>query len=140
MLPGMMGTVASYLGLGGALAGSAAGETDGVDGGGGSVGGWRFFTSEVATSTAPRRLRVRSWATTRKKYSPLAGALISWRYWMPCATFFLISSRVAAMWRSLLSRLTTTPAGLKTKMTSSKSAWILPSGVRRNVMSEGSIA
>jgi hypothetical protein len=30
--------------------------------------------------------------------------------------------------------------GLKTKMTSSKSAWILPSGRRRNVMWEGSMA
>src|ERR1700733_4252670 len=119
-----------YWGAAGVLAGAAAGEADGVDGGGGAVGGCRFFTSEVATSTAPRRSRVRSWTTMRKKYSPLAGALICWLYWMPCATFFLISSREEAMWRSVLSLLTREPAGLKTKMTSSKSAWILPSGAR----------
>src|SRR5258708_20158704 len=109
-----------YLGTVGAFAGSAAGEAGGVDGGGGAVGGCRFFTSEVATSTAPRRSWVRSWTTMRRKYSPLAGALISWRDWIPFATFFLSSSGGGAMWSLGLSRLPRTLCACKTISTSLK--------------------
>jgi hypothetical protein len=55
MLLEFLATAGDYWGAAELLAGVAAGEAGGADGDGGAVGGWRFFTSEVATSTAPRR-------------------------------------------------------------------------------------
>lgn len=64
---GPAGTVASA----GLVAGAPA-----APGAGATTGG-RPFTSEVATSTAPKWFLLRSCTAMRRKYSPLAGALTS---------------------------------------------------------------
>ena len=64
---GAAGVVASA----GVVAGAAAAPGTGV------ASGLRPFTSEVATSTAPKWFLLRSWTAMRRKYSPLTGALTS---------------------------------------------------------------